>query len=131
MDIEYIGRVYNNGDTHNLCEIQASVQLDTVYIAMGLFFLLVMMLQNGTAILVFNITPDDRNVWRTIHSALMSSAVLYGLAQSPVWIQYLNSDRDPDPILVYTCLIFLPGIFNTIFLWLSSGVNSSDFSDTL
>lgn len=122
MKFEHNGRVYNNGDIHNMsytCEIPPSVQLDTVYIAMGLFLFIVMMLQNGTAILVFNITPDDRNVSRTIHSALMSSAVLYGLAQSPVWILYLNSDRDPDPILVYTCLILLPGIFNTIFLWLS------------
>lgn len=122
MNIEHNGRVYNNGDIHNMsyiCEIQTSGQLDAVYIALSLFLLIVMMLQNGAAIFVFNITPDDRNVSRTIHSFLMSSAVLYGFVQSPVWIKYLNSNRDPDPGLVYTCLILLPGIFNTIFLWLS------------
>lgn len=102
-----------------ICEIPPSVQLDTVYIALSMFLLIVMMLQNGAAILVFNITPDDRSVSRTIHSFLMSSAVLYGFMQSPVWIQYPNSDTDPDPGLVYTCLILLPGFFNTIFLWVS------------
>lgn len=119
MNIEYNGRVYNNVGQSYICEIPPSVQLHTVYVTLSLFFLVVMMLQNGTAILVFNITPDDRNVSRTMHTAIMSSAVLYGLVQSPVWIQYLNSGIDIDPDVFYTCIIVLPGIFNTVFLWFS------------
>lgn len=118
-----ISRVYNNGDSLNsssLCTIPDTVQLNYVYIVIALVLLLMVMIQNGATILLLNISPDDRNVSRTINSVIMSSTVLYGFSQSPVWIQYLSSSRlIPSRDMVYICFVVLPGMFHTIFLWTS------------
>ncbi|XP_048746444.2 uncharacterized protein LOC125658997 isoform X2 [Ostrea edulis] len=117
--------VYNGSDIHvfnitDSCETPSSVQLGNTYAVLALFFLILMLFQNGFAIVIFNISADDRSVSRTIHSVILSSAFLYGLVQIPVWIKQLsNGDLSLDKNFIYTCLILLPGVFHTIFMWIS------------